>query len=446
MSRLPGPGPLDSLRLAGTVIRRPYLALPDLHRRYGPVVELGRGPFRYVLLFGRDANELLLHGRPESFLWGEALQALIAIDGETALVVSDGDDHRRRRRLVQPAFGRRRIESYLPIMSSELVAAIDSWRPGDEVDVYEALRQRVLRAVIRSLFGDSLRERAGDLSAHLQVGIDYVNRSPLLRFDHDLPGTAYRRAMRARHAADEIIFGEITRRRQAAGGDDRGDVLDALLAAQDDDGDGDGLTDQEVRDQVVSLIAAGYDTTSAAIGWTLHAVLTHDAVAEQVRSEIAAVVGDEDLDASHVVAMPYLDAVVSESLRLHPPGAFSGRKAVDAFEYAGHTIPAGSLVVYSAYEVQRDPAYWPDAERFAPERWLPGDPLHRELDPYTYVPFGGGYRRCIGFAMATQEIKAATVEVLRRVTLHPLDRHLTPTGIATMSPSEGVRCRVVSGP
>ena len=141
---------------------------------------------------------------------------MIAIDGETALVVSDGDDHRRRRRLVQPAFGRRRIESYLPIMSSELVAAIESWRPGDEVDVYEALRQRVLRAVIRSLFGDSLRERAGDLSAHLQVGIDYVNRSPILRFDHDLPGTAYRRAMRARRAADEIIFGEITRRRQAA--------------------------------------------------------------------------------------------------------------------------------------------------------------------------------------------------------------------------------------
>ena len=190
----------------------------------------------------------------------------------------------------------------------------------------------------------------------------------------------------------------------------------------------------------------GYDTTSAAIGWTLHAVLTHDAVGERVRAEIAAVVGDDDLDASHLLAMPYLDAVVSESLRLHPPGAFSGRKAVDAFEYAGHTIPAGSLVVYSAYEVQRDPAYWPDAERFAPERWLPGDPLHRELDPYTYVPFGGGYRRCIGFAMATQEIKAATVEVLRRVTLHPLDRHLTPTGIATMSPSEGVRCRVVSVP
>ena len=172
-------------------------------------------------------------------------------------------------------------------------------------------------------------------------------------------------------------------------------------------------TDQEVRDQVVSLIAAGYDTTSAAIGWTLHAVLTHDAVAERVGAEIAAVVGDDDLDASHLVAMPYLDAVVSESLRLHPPAAFSGRKAVDDVEYAGHTIPAGSLVVYSAYEVQRDPAYWPEPERFAPERWLPGDPLHRELDPYTYVPFGGGYRRCIGFAMATQEIKAATVEVLR---------------------------------
>jgi cytochrome P450 len=445
VTRLPGPGPLATARYSPRMIRQPYALLPELHRRYGPVVAFGYRPFRYVYLFGRDANELLLHRETEKFRWREALASLIPIDGDTALVVSDGADHQRRRRLVQPAFARRRIEGYLPIMVDELAAEVSSWRTGDVVDVYAALRRRVLAAVIRSLFGEALRDRADELGHHLQVGIDYVNTSPLARFDHDWPGAPYRRAMRARGAADDLIYDEITRRRKVVGGGghdaDGGDVLDALLAAQDD-GEGDGLTDEEVRDQVVSLVAAGFETTSAGIGWTLHAVHAHPGVAERLREEVASVVGDDALTPTHLGAMPYLDAVVSESLRLHPPGPFSARKVVDDVMLAGQTIPAGALVVYSAYEVQRDPAHWPEPERFAPERWLPGDALHRPVDPYTYLPFGGGYRRCIGFALATQEIKAAVVEVVRRVDLRPLDRTLVPTGIATMWPRDGVRCQV----
>jgi cytochrome P450 len=448
VTRLPGPGPLATARYSPRMIRQPYAVLPELHRRYGPVVAFGYPPFRYVYLFGPDANELLLHGETRKFRWREALASLIPIDGDTALVVSDGADHQRRRRLVQPAFARRRIEGYLPIMVDEVAAEVSSWRPREVVDVYAALRRRVLAAVIRSLFGEALRDRSDELGRHLQVGIDYVNTSPLARFDHDWPGTPYRRAMRARRAADEIIYDEITRRRKAAGDNRReagGDVLDALLDAQDDDehvGQGDGLTDEEVRDQVVSLVAAGFETTSAGIGWTLHAVHAHPDVTARLRTEVASVVGDDDVTPAHLGAMPYLDAVVSESLRLYPPGPFSARKVVDDVTFAGHTIPAGALVVYSAYEVQRDPAHWPEPDRFAPERWQPGDALHRPFDSYSYLPFGGGYRRCIGFAFATQEIKAAVVEVVRRVDLLPLDRTLVPTGIATMWPRDGVRCEV----
>ncbi len=443
MTRLPGPGPLASARYAVPMLRRPYAVLPELHRRYGPVVAYGRGPFRYVFVFGPDANRLLLHERPEAFRWREALSGLIAIDGDTALVVSDGEDHQRRRRLVQPAFGVRRIGSYLPIMAEEIVAEVESWTPGTVVDVHGALRERVLAAVIRSLFGDALRDRADELSRLLAVGIEYVNRSPVTRFDHDWPGTAYRRVVRARQAADEIIFHEIARRRattEPASG--RGDVLAALLDAQDDES-GTGLTDQEVRDQVVSLVAAGHDTTSAGIGWTLHAVATHPDIAARLVEEVDVVVGRDELRPAHLGALPFLDGVVSESLRLFPPGPFSARTSVEDVEVAGHRIPAGSLVVYSAYEVQRDPEHWPEPERLAPERWLPGDRLHCEPDPYAYVPFGGGYRRCIGFAFATQEIKVAVVEVLRRVSLRPLAPTLTPTGIATMSPRGGVPCEIL---
>ena len=445
MSRLPGPGPLASLRLLGPMVRRPYTVLPELHQRYGPVCQVGYGRQRFVFLFGPEANELILSGMPERFLWRDTLAVLIPIDGDTALVVSDGPDHQRRRRLVQPAFGVRRIESYLPVVREELVAGIDSWVDGSVVDVHESLRRCVLRMTIRNLFGDSLGARADELGALLQVGIDYVQRSPATRFDHDWPGTPYRRAMRARRAADQVIYAEISRRRaEGSGIGDGADILSALLAAQDDDGAaGDGaLSDEEVRDQVVSLIAAGYDTTSAAVAWTLLSVATHPEVRERARAEVALIVGDDDLAVPHLAALPYLDAVVSESLRLHPPGPFSARKAIAPFELGGHTIPAGRMVVYSAYETQRDPDIWPDPLRFDPDRWIPGSPTHREPGPFEFVPFGGGYRRCIGFALATQEVKAALVEVLRRVDLEPLAPDPAPTGIATMSPEGGVPCRV----
>jgi cytochrome P450 len=456
VSRLPGPGPLASLRLAPRLLGRPYLAFRELHERYGPVVEVGRGPMRAVFVFGPEANRAVLQGSARSLRWREALSALIPIDGETALVVSDGDDHRRRRRLVQPAFSVRRLERALPTITAQVADEVATWTVGSVVDVHAALRPRVLASVIETLFGPDLRARAPELSDRLEVGIAYVNRSPGRRFDHDWPGTGYRRAMRARRAADELIYAEIDRRRSAGSApcvearcgderDDDGDVLDALLAAQDDTGD--GLTDEEVRDQVVSLIAAGFDTTSAAIAWTLHAVLGHDEVRVRLLAEIATTVGDEALTPAHLGAMTYLDAVVAESLRLNPPGPMSARMAAEDVTIADHVIPEGSLVIYSAFEAQRDPASWPDPERFVPERWLPGDPLHRDVDPYAYVPFGGGARRCIGFALASQAIKAATVEVLRGVSprgieLRPLRRELEPVGIATMSPKGGVPCAV----
>ncbi|HLM64927.1 MAG TPA: cytochrome P450 [Acidimicrobiales bacterium] len=444
-ARLPGPGPLASLRYAPALLRRPYTVLPEMHRRYGPVCEVGgqtgSDRFRFVFLFGREANELVLSAQVDNFRWRDALAVLIPVDGDTALVVSDGDDHKRRRRLVQPAFSRKRVDSYLPIVAEEVDAAIDGWAPGAVVDAYGRLRARTRRIVVRALFGPRLEARADELGDELQVAIDYVNRPPALRFDHELPATAYRRAMRARRRADAIVFDEIAHRRSIPDAGDRGDVLSALLAAQDEGGAG-GLTDEEVRDQVVSLIAAGYDTTSAAIGWSIHALYTHAEVLAKARAEVDRIVGEDALTPEHLADLPYLGGVVSESLRLWPPGPMSARRAVDDFAYAGHRIPGGRFVVYSAYVTHRLAELWPDPERFDPGRWVPGSATHREPEPYSFVPFGGGYRRCIGFGMATLEITTALARLVRRVDLEPLGEAPAPTGLATMSPRGGVRCRV----
>lgn len=437
-AKLPGPGFVGSARLAPMAARSAFATLEHVHRTYGPIALLGGGPQAYVCIFGPEAHRLVMAERVDSFRWGEAFEPLIAVNGPTAMVVSDGDEHRRRRRLVQPAFGIKRIEGYLPIVLDEANRVIDSWTPGQVTDVIADLRHAVRRIVVRALFGDRLRHRADEIGEHLEVAIAYVNRSPLRRLDKDWPGLPYRTAMRARRAVDEIVYAEIEARRATP--TDDGDVLSALVAAQEDGEH--PLSDQEVRDQVISLIAAGYDTTTAGVAWTIHAAFSRPDVRDRARGEVAAIAGDGPPTVAHLASMPYLSGVVSESLRLWPPAAFGGRYAVEDVPFAGHVIPAGSTVVFSQYVTHRDPAHWPDPLRFDPERWVEGAPSFRPPEPDTYIPFGGGYRRCIGFALATLEIKAMLAELLRRVDLTLLDAELTPTGVATMSPAEGVRARV----
>ncbi|CAN5818228.1 cytochrome P450 [soil metagenome] len=431
---LPGPGSLPAqVRLAVSLLRDPAGTLLALHRHDGPVVAFGYGPFRYVALFGPYANRYLLAEHPENFRWREALASLIVVDGDTALVVSDGDDHRRRRRLVQPAFSTRRIQGHLDVMVAEADRELDRWQPGEVVDAFSSLRRAIRRIAVRTLFGDSLGERADELGDALTAAIAFVNRPISLQVRVDLPGTAWHRAKAARDRADGIVNAEIARRRTTEPCD--ADLLYHLLGATDDGG-GPALDDVEVRDQVVSLIAAGYDTTSAAAGWVVHELLVNGEW-DRAAAEVSTVVGDDPLTVDHLRQLVHLDAVINETLRLWPPGFVSARKAVDDFELAGHSIPGGSMVLYSPYVTHRSPDVWPDPDRFRPERWTDAEP-----DPYAFVPFGGGYRRCIGFAVATQELRALLVQLLRRTRLTALRRKVRPTGYAALRPAGGVPVRV----
>jgi cytochrome P450 len=201
------------------------------------------------------------------------------------------------------------------------------------------------------------------------------------------------------------------------------DLLDRLLHATDDEG-GPSLTDPEVRDQVVSLIAAGYDTTSGGMAWVMHELLHNDGAWKRAAAEV---------DTSH------LDNVVNETLRMWPPGFVSARKATNAFEFAGHRVKAGGLIIYSAYVTGRMAEVWPQPDTFDPDRWVGLD-----VDPYAFVPFGGGYRRCIGFQFATQDMKVLTAAILRRCEVESLRADaVEPTGVASMSPKGGVPVRIL---
>jgi cytochrome P450 len=435
---LPGPrSPFAHLKVGVGMLRAPAETIRALHQRYGEVAAFGYRPYRYVALFGPEANRYVLADNSENFRWREALKSLIPVDGDTALVVTDGEEHRRRRRLVQPAFATSRINSYLDVMVDEADRALDTWVPGRRLDAYAELQQAILRIAVRTLFGDTLGERAGELGAALSAAIEFVNLPISMQVKIDLPWTRWHRAKAARDRADAIVNAEIARRRARGETSDSGDVLDRLLATTDDEG-GSGLTDVELRDQVVSLVAAGFDTTSGTAGWAVRELLVNPEAWKRAAAEVAAVVGGDRLTTGHHQRMPYLDAVVHETLRLWPAGFVSARKAVDDFEFAGHRIPGGSMVLYSPYATQRMPEHWPEPDRFLPERWLDGEPA-----PYTFVPFGGGYRRCIGFAFATQELKALLVQLLRRIELtYDGPAEVVPEGNAAMHPKGGVPVRV----
>ena len=418
--------------------RNPTKMVEDLHARYGPVAQFGYRPFKFVVVFGAEANKLILADRADAFTWREAFAMLEPVDGPTALVLSDGEVHKRRRRLVQPAFHTKRINGYLDLMVEEVDRSLATWTAGRQLLAYDELRRSVRRIVVRALFGDDLRERADEIGDVLEPALEFVDRTLLQQqLKIDLPWTAWHRCKTARARTDGIVDAELARRRATDNPGAGDDILAMLLSTVDEDGSP-GLTDEEIRDQVVSLIAAGYHTTSGAMGWALRALLHEPGVWDKARAEVDEVVGTGALTVDALQSMRYLDGVVHESLRLWPPGFVTGRGCHDNVEFAGHTIKAGSMVLYSPWVTQRMRELWPDPMAFRPERWE-SDPL-----PYSFVPFGGGYRRCIGFAFAILELKATLARLLQRVELELLSADASAAGTSGLRPKSGVPVRVLA--
>ena len=409
-----------------------------LHARYGPVVDFGYRSNRMVLVFCAEANEHVISKAAHCFEWGEAMQALVAVDGPTALVVSDGDDHKRRRRLVQPAFSIKRIDAHLGLVVTEVDRALATWRPGASLDAAASLREAVRRIVVRALFGEELGAEADRFGELLEPGLQYVQKMPQQRFEHDLRINRYARVQRSNRAADELVLAEVARRRGAGIDEDaHPDTLTALLAGVD----GETLTDAELLDQVRSLMAAGFDTTSGAAAWLVLELGRNPLAMAAVRAEVDAVLGDRAPTIDDLRALPLTLGAVQEVLRLWPPGPAAPRMSIAPSELHGMTIPADRMVLYSAYVTGRLPDLWPDPERFDPARWAPGAP---EPAPYSFVPFGGGSRRCIGFALATLELQVMAVRLAQQVEWRNRSTQVKPTGIATLTPKGGVPIEVTA--
>lgn len=412
------------------------LAVMDLYKRYGPVFAFGFGPIRFTWLIGAEANRFILQERQDAFRMGRAYRFLQAIGGDYALITSDEPDHLRRRKMVQGAFQRRQHDSWQAHIETRCHDLTRPWTNGAHVDLYHDLRPWVLKTICDILLGHDTLTRYPQLVEQVNTMMAFANLPFLAQqFKLPLPGTPWGRFVRARQGADSSLYQEIARRHRHPE-PERMDVLNMLLRAKDDSGQ--PLSEQEIRDQAISLVSAGFDTTSAALSWLIYHLLEHPARLEQLQSD-----AQQRQEAGHSpLTLPYLDRLFKESLRLYPPAPAGLRETTKDVAFAGFHIPAGSLVAFSITLTQRMPEYYRDPLVFKPERW---DKHHPEADrppPLAYLPFGHGARYCIGAGLAEGIIKTTLWHLVQHHRLEPLwQGPIAETG-NTVHPKGGLPVRV----
>ncbi|MGO0575878.1 cytochrome P450 [Ornithinimicrobium panacihumi] len=405
-------------------------------RRRGPVFHTWTGLRRYAYLLGPEANEFVFaHDR--LFRFREAMSALVAVDGETALIVSDGLDHARRRSVVRPGMHHRQVRSYLSWMSQAADEALSTITAGEPFDAYQLFRAAIRRSTMLSLFGERIAASSDQIGAHLQPLLELVDHMPeVIDLHQRLRTRTWRRSMAARAKADEFVYAEIARVQQQPE-DAETQVLSTLVHGRD--GTGSALSDVEIRDQVVSLIAAGYETTSAAMAWTLYGLGGRPELIDRARDQVLEVTGGQPPTAEHLPRLTLVSAAITEALRLHPPAAMTARYVVEGFTFAGKKVRPGTHVLISPYITHRSPELYEDPLVYRPERWLDGDGGLVTRAPHDYLPFGGGVHRCIGSTMATTELTVMLARLLSRGRFRVPEQKVRAVSVAAMRPKGGLQ-------
>lgn len=417
-------------------MREPVAVLEECRARYGETFTLRIGVMPpMVILSNPEHVREVFASAGEDMHGGKIAGALRPFLGDRSVIVLDGGEHRAMRKLVMPPFQGERMHAYGREMVELTHASIDRWPVGRVFAVHEPLQKITLDVILRTVFGmDDAAERER-LGAQLTRLTHLASWPPLLlpQVQRDLgPWSPWGRFVRESRAADAALLGEIARRRRD-GTAGRTDILSMFLGVRDEDGR--GLDDQDLRDQLVTLLVAGHETTATALAWTLRWVLALPAVRDRLLVELHAAQRAGPLTPERIAKLEYLDATVRESLRLQPVIPLVGRVLQQPMRVAGHDLPAGVAVTPSVHLVHQNPAVYAEPGRFEPERFV-----GRQYKAHEWIPFGGGIRKCVGMAFALYEMKMVLATVLSRVWLRAAPGYApraTRRSI-TLTPSEGM--------
>jgi retinoid hydroxylase len=438
----PGPGNFSVSR-THQIAHDPLPILLSAYEEHGPIFSLRLLHTKVIFMLGPEANHFITVAHPENFHWRESsFGDLIPLLGDGLLTI-DEDYHDRARAIMLPAFHREQLDAMVDAMVVEADAAIAGLQVGNAVDLYDWMRNLAMRIAMRALLGLDPDEAGKGAAAaeHFEralgfYGIDYPLR--LLRG----PGSPWRKMNASRQVLDEIVFGEITQRRANPDQAQGRDILSLLIGARGEEGE--AFTDREVRDQVMTLMFAGHDTSTSTLTFMMHELARHPDVLARLCEEQDRVLNGAVPTADQLEKeLPYLDMVLDEVLRLYPPAWIGPRRAVRDFEFGGYTVPKGAYVNYCSWASHRIPEVFSDPEAFIPERF------ERErkaaLPRGAYVPFGGGRRICIGKRFGQTEVKLVATMLLQQLRLDAMPgRTMTIRQMPTLSPKGGLEMRVLS--
>jgi cytochrome P450 len=419
--------------------RDPPTYVLEAARTYGDVVRLRLGPHDVFLMSHPDFVREVLITQRDRFTRSPEYRMMREIVPE-GLLTATGETHRRHRKLMLPAFHYGRIASYVDIMARHTDEHQRGWVEGQEVDISGEMMRLAFQIVGDALFGEDLEDESHGVERAMKSLLETYFRffNPILYHTRWLPTPATLRYQWARRR----VFGTVNRMiaSHRADGTDRGDLLSMLLLAQHED-DRTHLTDEQVRDQCLTLLIAGHETAATALSWTWHLLGQHPHVEERLHREVDQVLGGRRPRLDDLDALPYTQQVVSEAMRLYPPVWVVGRTAAEDVEIGGHAIPAGATVYLSQYVLHRDARFFEDPERFDPDRWRPE--RKKDLSKFAYFPFGVGPRICIGKQFAWMETVVVLALLASRWRAVPVEDHeVRPIARLTLRPADGVRMRL----
>jgi cytochrome P450 len=440
-NRPPGPKGLPFFGIALSVRADPLGVLTTTARKYGDIVQFVVAGQKRVLLNHPDFIEQVLVVQQAKFHKSELTRRVTGRLLGQGLLISEGDFWRRQRRLAQPSFHRSRINEYALPMTEEAEEWIGNWRDGETRDLASEMMQLTLGIAVRTLFGTTLPGEAQHVGEALEFLMRYQlwrQRSPL-RLPETWPTPKNRRAMRDLEFLNSLVYRIIEERRTLHG--EGNDLLSLLMDAMDDDGS--QMTPQQLRDETMTLFLAGHETTALLLGWTWY-LLSENRVAEEcLHEELRVVLGGRTPQVSDLMKLPYLQAVLQETLRLYPPAYITARTSIDSFSVGGYYFGKDTTVLMAQWVTHRDARFFEEPEEFRPERWLEGNP--GVIVPSAYFPFGDGPRRCIGQGFATLEAALVVATIAQRFQLCVVPGQIVePEPLITLRIKNGLRMQIQS--
>jgi cytochrome P450 len=412
----------------------PLKYFTGLMREYGDLVSLRVLNFRILLLNHPEHIEDVLVNHPRKFIKGRVLLANKRVFGR-GLLTSEGDFWLRQRRLAQPAFHRARIAGYASTMVEYTERLLHEWQDGEERDIHAEMMRLTLQIVGKTLFDADVERDAQDIGKSMELLLELsANFRRTIFIPHWLPTPTNLRMERAIRQIEKVLYRMIAEKR--ASGRDSGDLLSMLLAAQDEDGS--RMTDQQLRDEAITLFLAGHETTANTLSWTWLLLAQNPAVEAKLHAELRTVLAGRAPSLDDLPKLVYTNHVITESMRLYPPAWGTARTAIEDHEIAGYAVPKGSGVSFAQWTVHRDARWYDAPEEFRPERWE-GDLLKR-IPRFAYFPFGGGPRQCIGNTFALMETALTLATIAQQYRFRLVEGHpVVPLASITLRPRYGIR-------